>query len=153
MAAPNGYTIGSNGFYYRDDGSGPYWLDTAGVIHTFSDLIPMATAEWSYAAGAGGLVPSTVAVPLKAAVAGKRNYIEAIQIGTDVLTAATELAIRDGAGGAVLWRMKLGTAALALMSVVFARPLRSSVGNLLEVVTLTSTVAGAVFVNAQGFVD
>ena len=80
-----------------------------------------------------------------------RNAITAIQIMSDALTAATELAIRDGAGGAVLWRTKIGTTGLPVETVVLSTPIIGSANTLLEVVTLTASVAGAVYVNAQGF--
>lgn len=109
------------------------------------------TIPWSYAAAASGIVNTTAAVTIKAAVVGLRNYISALQISHATLGAATELAIRDGAGGAVLWRMTLGTVAVEALVVPLPVPLFSSVNTLLEVVTLTG-VTGGVYVNAQGFV-
>jgi anti-sigma factor RsiW len=109
------------------------------------------TSPWNYAAVAGGIVNSAVAVPIAPAVTGKRNYITDIQVSHATLGAATELAIRDGAGGAVLWRTTLGTAAVENSPFNFTTPLVSSPGNLLEVITLTA-VTGGVYVNAQGFV-
>ena len=69
----------------------------------------------------------------------------------DTLGGATELAIRDGAGGAMLWRHKLQTAPNENMTFNFDVPLRGSPGNLLEVVTLTA-VTGGIYINCQGFV-
>lgn len=107
--------------------------------------------RWSYAAAASGISNTTTAVTIATAVTGYRNTIHAIQISADALGAATELAVRDGAGGAVLWRMKLTTAGLPQQaSHYFPVPLRGTAGNLLEVVTLTATVTGAVYFNAQG---
>ena len=107
---------------------------------------------WSFAAGIAGIVNSAVAVPIKAAVAAPAcNCIVSLQVAHDTLGAVTELAIRDGAGGAVLWRHKLQTAANENMTFNFDVPLKASPGNLLEVVTLTA-VTGGVYVNAQGFV-
>lgn len=109
-------------------------------------------AEWIFASATGGIVSSTTAVTLKAApTAGNRNYLTDMQIQTATLGGATELAIRDGAGGTVLWRTQLQTTAMALISINFQSPLRGSPGNLLEVVTLSS-VTGGVYINAQGFV-
>lgn len=109
--------------------------------------------QWSYPAAAGGILNTTTAVAIKAAAgAGLRNYITAIQINAEALTNATELAIRDGAGGTVLWRMKIGTAGLlGGRDIVFPTPLKGTANTLLEVVTLTASGAGAVYVNAQGF--
>ncbi len=110
--------------------------------------------DWSYAAGAGGIVNTTTAVPIKgAAGAGLRNYITGIDITAEALGTATELAIRDGAGGTVLWRMKIGTGGIPNGRYIsFSTPLRGSANTLLEVVTLTASVTGAVYVNAQGYV-
>ena len=58
--------------------------------------------------------------------------------------------MRDGAGGAVLWRMTLNTVANENISVHFSTPLRGSLNTLLEVVTLTSATGDVIF-NAQGF--
>lgn len=107
---------------------------------------------WSYAAAGSGIVNTTTAVTIKAAPASDmRNYLTAIQIQTATLGGATELAIRDGAGGAVLWRTQLQTTALPLTPISFPNAIRGSLGTLLEVVTLTG-VTGAVYVNAQGYV-
>jgi hypothetical protein len=107
---------------------------------------------WNSPAPTGGIVNTTTAATLKAAPpdATQRNYITDLQIATDVLGAPTELAIRDGAGGTVLWRGKLQTAALITTWIGFQEPLMGSPGNLLEVITLTA-VTGGVYVNAQGY--
>lgn len=106
---------------------------------------------WSYAAAASGIASTTTAVTIKAAAgAGLRNYLTDLQISHAALGGATELAIRDGAGGTVLWRMTLATGANENISVHFRTPLQSSVNTLLEVVTLSS-VTGGVYVNAQGY--
>ena len=107
---------------------------------------------WSFACATGGIVNTAAAVTIKAAPADatQRNYLTDLQIAADALGAATELAIRDGAGGTVLWRGKLQTAALIVTWIGFSQPLQGSPGNLLEVVTLTA-VTGGVYVNAQGY--
>lgn len=109
--------------------------------------------HWQYAAAASGIVNTTTAVTFKAAHATLRNYITAIQIMSEALGAATELAIRDGAGGAVIWRTKIGTTGIVNgILIEFPAPLKGSSATLLEVVTLTASVTGAVYFNAQGFV-
>lgn len=110
-------------------------------------------ARWNYAAAAFGILNTTTAVPFKAAAdGGLRNYITDIQIVAEALGAATEIAIRDGAAGTVLWRTKIGTGGLApVLGVAFQTPLRGKANTLLEVVTLTASVTGAVYFNAQGF--
>jgi hypothetical protein len=110
-------------------------------------------AAWSYAAAAGGITNTTTAVTIKASAgAGLRNYVTSLQIGHDALGAATEFAIRDGTAGTVLWRSGLGTGATSTDMIKFDPPLRGSAATLLEVVTLTASVTGSVFVNVQGFV-
>lgn len=110
-------------------------------------------ADWTYSAASGGITNTTTAVTIVAALASNKNYVTAIQLSTDgALGAATEVAIRDGAGGTVLWRDKIPTAGLASgKEIIFPTPLRGTVGNLLEVVTLTATITGAVYFNAQGY--
>lgn len=131
--------------------------DTADLVtSTVGALIMKAYSipelDWSYAAASGGISNSTTAVTFKtAAAAGIRNYITAIQISADALGAATEIAIRDGAGGTVLWRQKITTAGLAPTNVVLPTPIKSTAATLLEVVTLTATITGGVYFNAQGY--
>jgi hypothetical protein len=108
-------------------------------------------SAWSFASAASGIVNTTTAVTIKAAVAGQRNYLASLQISHPTLGAATELAIRDGASGTVLWRVELKTTAMPAAGFFFPVPLKGTAGNLLEVVTLTATVTGGVYVNAQGF--
>ena len=118
-------------------------------------VLPYANPEnqWAYAAGAAGIVNSTAAVTLKAAGAGVlRNYITSLQITGEALGAATEVAIRDGAGGAVLWRIKIPIGGLPSATFDFPIPLKGTAATLLEVVTLTASVTGGVYVNAQGYV-
>jgi len=110
----------------------------------------LAATQWSYAAASGGISNTTTAVTIKAAVASVRNCITSIQVSNGTLGAATEVAIRDGAAGTVLWRGFCGTAANQ-ETFVFPAPLVGSVNTLLEVVTLTATVTGGVYVNVQGF--
>lgn len=109
--------------------------------------------EWTYAAAASGIVDTNSAVTIKAAAGSNvRNYVTSIQIMSEALTNATELAIRDGAAGTVLWRTKIGTGGLPLTTVRFDDPLRGTANTLLEVVTLTASGAGAVYFNAQGYI-
>lgn len=113
----------------------------------------LASAMWSYAAASGGISNTTTAVTVKtAAGASVRNYVTALQCNSTALGAATELAIRDGAGGTVLWRGQIGTAGwLNGWSMAFAVPLKGTANTLVEVVTLTASVSGAVYCNLQGF--
>ena len=110
--------------------------------------------DWSYAAATAGISNTTTAVTIAAAAgAGLRNYITSAQLMSEALGAATEFAIRDGAGGTVLWRTKIGTGGLATgESITFPSPLKSTANTLLEVVTLTLSITGAVYFNAQGYI-
>ena len=110
--------------------------------------------EWQYAAASGGITNTNTAVTLVAAqAAGIRNYLTNLQLSSDALGAATEIAIRDGAGGTVLWRGKIGIAGITgVSSIQFSDPLKSTAATLLEVVTLTASVTGGVYVNAQGYI-
>lgn len=111
-----------------------------------------SSLDWQYAAAASGISNTTTAVTIAAAAgASIRNYITSISIATDTLGAATEFAIRDGASGTVIWRTKLNTTALPVMNIVFPTPLKGTANTLLEVVTLTASVTGAVYFNAQGY--
>ena len=114
---------------------------------------PFGSAEndWQYAAAASGIVSTTTAVTIKAAGAASiRNYITAITIMAEVLTTATELVIRDGAAGTVIFRTKIPTTGLPTTNIEFPTPLKGTAATLLEVATLTAT-AGAVYVNARGY--
>jgi len=118
-------------------------------------VMPFTTPEagWVYAAALNGIVNTTTAVTVKAAAgASLRNYITNIQVMSEALTTATELAIRDGAGGTVIWRTKIPTGGLPTLNIDFNVPLKSTANTLLEVLTLTASGAGAVYVNLQGFV-
>lgn len=107
--------------------------------------------DWSYAAAASGIVNTTTAVTVKAAGAASiRNYITAIQVSADVLGAATEVVIRDGAAGTVLWRMKVQNTGLNPTTFNFPTPLRGTAATLVEVATVTA-VSGGVYVNVQGY--
>ena len=125
--------------------------DSAGNLKIVTPSDVGAASSWSYAAPASGIVNTATAVTIKtAAGAGIRNYLKSLTLAHDVLGAVTEIAIRDGAGGTVLWRGKLQTPATEGQSFRFDPPLRGTANTLLEVLTLTA-VTGGVFVNATGF--
>ena len=162
MALPVGFTQHVSGYWFKlSDQSGPYVFDGTtmtvvpiGVGDTNGAIVQSGASStfWNYAAATGGIANSTTAVTIKAAAgAGVRNYLKTAQINADALTAATEFAIRDGAAGTVLYRTKFQTAATAPVNLVFDPPLKGTANTLLEIVTLTLTVAGGVFFNGQGF--
>lgn len=109
--------------------------------------------SWSYAAATSGIVNTTTAVTIKASAgSGIRNCITGVQLTADTLGSATEFAIRDGAGGTVLWRFKLQTTGSTGFSNTFASPVCGTAATLLEIVTLTASVTGGVYANVQGYV-
>jgi hypothetical protein len=111
----------------------------------------LSATHWTYAAAAGGISNTTTAVTIKAAAgAGVRNCISSLQMFNGTLGAATEVAVRDGAAGTVLWRGQRGTVAIS-ETMTFPVPICGTANTLLEVVTLTATVTGGVYVNVQGF--
>ena len=107
--------------------------------------------EGFYSAPSGGLLNSTTALTIKGATANLRTFITSIQLQSEVLTNATEFVIRDGAGGTVLWRVKIPTTGLDLKQIDFEDPLKSSVNTLIEYATLTASGTGAVYLNAQWY--
>lgn len=118
----------------------------------FVNTNPMQSKMWAYAGATGGIVNTVTAVTIKSSAgAGFRNFVTGLTIATDTLGTATELAIRDGAAGTVLWRTKLGTTALPPTNITFPTPLVGSGATLLEIVTLTASTGG-VFVNANGYI-
>lgn len=139
-------------------------LDAAGnlrVVQPVSDANgnvtqpALSSTYWYYAAATGGIVNTTTAVTVKAAAgASVRNYVCSIDISHDVLGAATELVINDGAAGTVMWRGKLQTAAadssIGAGKLVFSPCLRGTANTLVEVKTVTA-VTGGVLVNLTGY--
>jgi hypothetical protein len=139
-------------------------LDTSLVQGDASDLFqtsagqviqkPFGSAEndWQYAAAAAGILNTTTAVTIKAAGAASiRNYITGVTIMAEALGAATELVIRDGAAGTVIFRTKIPATGLVTTNIKFPTPLKGTAATLLEVATLTASVTGAVYFNAQGY--
>lgn len=112
----------------------------------------VSTSDWNYAAASGGITNTTTAVTIAPAAGGAlRNYATAIQLSTTALGVSTEIAIRDGAGGTVLWRGTLSTTAANPSAFTLPSPIRGSANTLMEVVTLTASVTGSVYFNAQGY--
>ena len=112
-----------------------------------------AAKTWRYSAAAGGITNTTTAVTVApAGGAGVRNYVLSAQCVTDPLGAATEIAIRDGAAGTVIWRGKINTSGWTVVQDInFNPPLRGTANTLVEIVTLTASVTGSVYCNLQGY--
>lgn len=126
-------------------------LADGGMAPVVAVLKATDLGQWSYSAAAAGIVNSVTAVTIAPAVVGMRTMLTSLQLSSEALGVATEVAIRNGAAGPVLWRFKIGTAGLAGgISVNFTAPLKGSVNTLLEVVTLTASLTGGVYLNAQG---
>lgn len=109
--------------------------------------------EWSYVAASGGITNTTTAVAIAGgAGSGIRNYITSLQVSSDTLGTATEVVIRDGIGGAVLWRTKIGTAGtVGIQGIRFHPPLRGSTNALLEAACVTATGTGSIYLSVQGY--
>jgi len=128
-------------------------LTNTGATVVEKHAVPELT--WNYAPPAAGLLNTTVAVTVKAAVAAQRGNISTMDLWSEALTTATEFAIRDGAAGTVLYRTKIATGGLLQgRHVIFDPPLRqAAVNTLIEIVTLTASGAGAVYCNLSGFMS
>jgi len=124
--------------------------DAAGLL---VQQFALSGSRWNYAAASGGITNTTTAVTIAAAAgSGVRNYLTGMQIFADTLGTATEIAIRDGAGGTVLWRGKINTGGSFVgAEIKFTCPLKGTANTLMEFVTLTASGTGSVFVNAQGY--
>lgn len=111
----------------------------------------LAATHWTYAAAAGGITNTTTAVTIKAAAgADIRNCVAGLQISSTALLNQTEFALRDGAAGTVLWRENIRTSGVESEH-MFPVPICGTANTLFEVVTLTASGTGSVYVNAQGF--
>lgn len=71
--------------------------------------------------------------------------------GTTAFGTSVPIAIRDGAGGTVIFALSVPTAGfLQPVSIVFETPLQGTANTLLEVVTTTANTSGTAWVNCQG---
>ena len=113
----------------------------------------LSSTAWTYASGTTGILNNTtVAVTVKAAAgASVRNFIDSCQISTTAFTTSVPLALRDGAGGTVIWSLIVPTVGFTQpFMLVFQTPLRSTANTLLEIVTTTANTTGTAMVNCQG---
>lgn len=122
-------------------------LSLLGKQLTLPYAIPAST--WNYAAASGGITNTTGVTAKAAAGAGIRNYISRVQVINGHATVSTDVQIRDGASGTVLWR-GFAQAAGGGASVVFDPPLRGTANTLVEVAC--GTTGSATYFNLQGFV-
>lgn len=127
--------------------------DTADLITTLLGklvTIPYANPNqtWSYAAASGGIVNTTGVTAKAAAGSGIRNYITHVSVINGHATVDTDVQIRDGAAGTVLWR-GFAKAAGGGVSESFDPPLRGTENTLVEVAN--ATTGSATYFNMQGF--
>lgn len=113
-----------------------------------STRYPGQKALWSFAAPAGGIVNNTAVTIKTAAGAGASNYVGSIDVMNDGAV-ATEIAIRDGAGGTVLWRGFLHANQPVPWSRTFDPPIKGSANTLLEIICLTTGTT--TYPNVTGF--
>lgn len=117
-----------------------------GKVVNYSYALPGST--WSYAAASGGITNTTGVTARAAAGAGIRNYITRAQVINGHATVSTDVQIRDGASGTVLWR-GFAQAAGGGVSCKFDPPLRGTANTLVEVAC--GTTGTATYFNLQGF--
>jgi hypothetical protein len=106
--------------------------------------------RWQYAPPTGGITSSTAPVTLKAAVAGKRNYIASAQFSATAGTGDHEIIVKSGATVIHRGAVDLGASADRGGSFVFPTGLAGGVGEALTV-EMSVSDPGNVFINAQGF--
>ena len=113
---------------------------------TLPYAIPAST--WSYSAESGGITNTTERTIKAAAGVGIRNYLTHIDVSNASATTASEIVIKDGAGGTVVWRGYARTAGNS-NDYFFDPPLRSTANTALVVAMITTSTQ--TYFNAQGF--
>lgn len=150
---PTGFDARTSNLTPVTNGQNVYGVSTAvGAQVVYPWSIPEAT--WSTSAASGGIVNLTTGFQLQAAGAsGVRNYLTKLTVSAHgTVTTASEIVVRDGASGTIIWREKLEAAAQNALTFDFSPPLRGSTATLMEFATLTAMgAASAVYVNAQGY--
>lgn len=104
--------------------------------------------DWHSAAVSGGIVNTTGVTAKAAAGVGIRNYVTRAEIINGHATVSTDVQIRDGASGTVLWR-GFAQAAGGGCIAVFDPPLRGTANTLIEVAC--GTTGSATYFNLHGF--
>lgn len=145
----NGLVTNNRNLVYN----GSNWDRMRGDVNGSVVQPALSSTFWNYAAAAGGITNTTTAVTVKAAAgASVRNYVASMQCTSDALNTATELAIRDGAAGTVMWRGKINTGGwLDGSEITFSPALKGTANTLVEIVTLTASGTGSVYCNLQGY--
>ena len=109
--------------------------------------IPNST--WRYAAASGGITDTSGVTAKAAAGANIINYITRCQIINGDTTTGTDVQIRDGAAGTVMWRGWAESSGGGA-SVIFDPPLRGTANTLVEVAC--GTTGSTTYFNLQGYV-
>lgn len=127
--------------------------DTADLITTLLGklvTIPYANPAntWNYAAASGGITNTTGVTAKTAGGAGVRLYVTHVDVVNGHATVDTDVQIRDGASGTVLWR-GFAKAAGGGVSAEFNPPLRGTANTLIEVAN--GTTGAATYFNLTGF--
>jgi hypothetical protein len=127
--------------------------DTADLLCTLNGkqvIQPYAIPEntWSYAAASGGITNTTGVTAKAAAGAGVRNYITGLDVENGHATVSTEVVIRDGAAGTVIWR-GWAQAAGGGVSRKFDPPLKGTANTLVEIANITT--GSATYFNLTGY--
>lgn len=158
--AAHGAAVSGNPVLVAGEGRStePTAVDDGDVVRKLHSLLgkqvvlPRALpgSTWSYAAASGGITDTTGVTVKAAAGAGIRNYVTGVQITNAHATVSTEVVIRDGASGTVLWRSYARANAANTLHVVFDVPLRGSANTLLEVACITTGTA--TYFNLQGYI-
>ena len=111
-------------------------------LHAFSPI----SARWAYAGATGGLT-TTAEATIQAAAAGKRHILKFLQVKNTSAT-ATELEIRDGASGTVIWRGQISASQVNADIYDFGEGIAFSDNK--AVIIACVTTGAAVRVSAQG---
>jgi len=139
---------GQNMYY-----NGATWDRMRGDTNGIVTQPGLSATFWSYTSGTSPILSNTTtAVTIKAAAgAAVRNYIDSCQITTTAFTTSVPLALRDGAGGTVIWALTVPTTGfLQPVIVTFSPPLRGTANTLWEIVTTTANTVGTVTANCSG---
>lgn len=156
--AAHGAAVAGNPLLVGGEGRStePTAVDDGDVVRRLHSLLgksvslPYALpgATWSYPSESGGITNTTERTLKAASGAGVRNYLTHIDVSNSHAATATEVVIKDGAGGTVLWRGYARTGGNA-NDYFFDPPLRSSANTALVVACVTTGTA--TYVNAQGY--
>lgn len=107
-------------------------------------------SRWKYVAAANGLVTTSGVTAKAAGGAGIRNCVVSGQVINENGTTSTEVELRDGASGTVMWRgwAQAGGGGAAFQ---FPVPVCGTANTLVEVAENTATATNGVIFNLQGY--